>query len=398
MSLFKYEVKKLFWNGKSFIIICIYFLLIFGGYLLDELEYKNEYGNEDSLLNIYKPFEGKYSEEFYQESKEQFQYFINLKITEPETMNNIEYRRKKRVYIDYINFGQSFNNYSTGNQLNIGSVENSIEEMKLELLKLETEEEIDSFEYKETAKRLDILIKRGESEFAYYKSWKKIMESSISGPYDLFFLIILLIILSPAFSSDTSLGIEQILLSTKHGRKKIVTIKLKAAVLFSTLFIIICKLMQIIPILVVNGVKGFDVQIYNNPLLMFTPFNLNMLEFVIFGVIIQVIIGALISCLVLLVSSRTKKPFISIIVSFCVIFYATIIQTVFQENSYIFQGIIDWNLYELFNMKQLISSTKIYNFFGNCITMIEILPFFIIGFGVLLVCLLYYSVREKEIL
>ena len=151
----------------------------------------------------------------------------------------------------------------------------------------------------------------------------------------LFILASLLIIFicSSIYSSETSSNINQLLLSTKHGRGKLTIAKIIAATGVSFLVFLAIQIISFIFFYFYHGISGWDANIQTNfsVFLYSFPVELNNIQ-VFFLVIAVQMVGILsIVSVTLFISSITKSPFISLAISLGVFVTPYLLGTIFQS-------------------------------------------------------------------
>jgi ABC-type transport system involved in multi-copper enzyme maturation permease subunit len=174
--------------------------------------------------------------------------------------------------------------------------------------------------------------------------------------------IITILICSLVFSDDTSRNINQLLLSTKFGRNKLTISKIMAATLISTfvfLFIHIISLMTFY--FYNNGFSGWDTSIQTNfSLKLFSfPVEFNHLQVFLLVVAFHFISMLSIVGITLYVSSITRSPFSSLIISLGLFFLPKALTEFFKRGIvYKLLNLFPINNYSIENFLSLLSSKQ----------------------------------------
>jgi ABC-type transport system involved in multi-copper enzyme maturation permease subunit len=174
--------------------------------------------------------------------------------------------------------------------------------------------------------------------------------------------IITILICSLVFSGDTSRNINQLLLSTKFGRNKLTISKIMAATLISTfvfLFIHIISLMTFY--FYNNGFSGWDTSIQTNfSLKLFSfPVEFNHLQVFLLVVAFHFISMLSIVGITLYVSSITRSPFSSLIISLGLFFLPKALTEFFKRGIvYKLLNLFPINNYSIENFLSLLSSKQ----------------------------------------
>lgn len=120
-----------------------------------------------------------------------------------------------------------------------------------------------------------------------------------------YLLFVLIICLSSVFSGESEKGIEGLLLSTRHGQRKLISAKLKAAYCFGFLYLAAGYLMAFICLYAVVGTDGLTlpVQLLNSAICL--PVNLG--QYLLLHLLLAVVICFYEITMILFVSALTKS-------------------------------------------------------------------------------------------
>ncbi|WP_151733445.1 ABC transporter permease subunit [Paenibacillus tengchongensis] len=166
-----------------------------------------------------------------------------------------------------------------------------------------TYSDADKATFRQMNERISVPLK-----FDYAKGWYIILVNS-----SIFFLIacfVLSICAAPVFSSEYQSGADAIILSTRHGRGKLIRAKINAALLFSSGMFLLGWLIVLALALSIYGASGWDssFQILDTRHL-FSPY-----PFTVLGAFLLTTLIGWLACLAmvsftLLLSSRMRTPF-----------------------------------------------------------------------------------------
>lgn len=130
--------------------------------------------------------------------------------------------------------------------------------------------------------------------------------------------VITILICSLVFSGDTSRNMNQLLLSTKFGRNKLTISKIMASTLFSIFVFLFIQIISLVSFYVYNsGFGGWDISIQTNfSLKLFSfPVEFNHLQVFLLVIALHFISMLSIIGITLYVSSLTRSPFSSLVIS-----------------------------------------------------------------------------------
>lgn len=144
--------------------------------------------------------------------------------------------------------------------------------------------------------------------------------------------LFMIFICSSVFSNEASSNINQLLLSTKHGRGKLTVAKIIVATGISIPVFLIIQLISSVFFYNYYGISGWDASIQTNFSVMLYDFPVEMNNLQVYLLVIGVQMFGLLSIvgITLFISSITKSPFISLAISLGVFFLPFLLGQVFQ--------------------------------------------------------------------
>jgi len=331
VQLIIFEMKKLFLNKKTLIITMIFIMLPFLINILEEHNKINKYGNAKELYDYCLPFEGSINPEIAAKSKiKTEQYFSNL--------NSAEYKKatsdtEMYFYIDYNNAASANQRFIAGNKTEDEKNPYSLEKTKRLVERLRSEGKEDSYEYKKQVKHFQFLTNINEPSYYYVEGWEGLLGFLSSGNF-VFLSIIFLLVVSPIFSREYASGFDSIILSTKNGRKAVVSAKLVSAVVYAVSTVMIFNLAQLLSYTLVYGIYGFDKPLNSIYMYNLTFLDISIIRYYILQLLIQ-IIGAIVAVLAIcFISSKNKSPLTAFFISFLILYYPGILG--------MFKGSVKW--------------------------------------------------------
>ncbi len=134
--------------------------------------------------------------------------------------------------------------------------------------------------------------------------------------------IMILIGLATIFVNEKNTGMDQLIYSSTHGRRKSITAKILASIIY-VLFVILSWLtFDVLMNMYVYGNGGWDAPV--QMISQHTPYNLTMLEFFLIQTGIHFLVALAFMTLVLLVSVLSKNTLMSFIISASIFILPTI--------------------------------------------------------------------------
>lgn len=235
----------------------------------------------------------------------------------------------------------------------------TIEEIKNEISKLEKEDKIDTYEYK-NIKFVYNKIKNVEEAKYYFKSgWLSTTDFNVIAT-----LITTLIAvgLATIFSDEYQSNSAQIVLSCKLGKNKLVLSKIMTGLIYTVIVFAIVNFVYML------GVLKFDFIGWDKPLELFkyyrtTPFDIRVIDYYIVGIATSFIGAILFSLVTMLMSLIVKNNMISLLLSLGMYYAPAFIGSFIPIDSIgrIFREI---NLAEAVRIVGMFREPSTYNVFG----------------------------------
>lgn len=172
--------------------------------------------------------------------------------------------------------------------------------------------------------------------------------------------VITILICSLVFSGDTSRNMNQLLLSTKFGRNKLTISKIMASTLISIFVFLFIQIISLVSFYVYNsGFGGWDISIQTNfSLKLFSfPIEFNHLQVFLLVIALHFISVLSIVGITLYVSSLTRSPFSSLVISLCLFLLPKALTEFFKRGIvYKLLNLFPINNYNIENFLSLLSS------------------------------------------
>lgn len=172
--------------------------------------------------------------------------------------------------------------------------------------------------------------------------------------------VITILICSLVFSGDTSRNMNQLLLSTKFGRNKLTISKIMASTLISIFAFLFIQIISLVAFYVYNsGFSGWDISIQTNfSLKLFSfPGEFNHLQVFLLVIALHFISMLSIVGITLYVSSLTRSPFSSLVISLGLFLLPKALTELFKKGIvYKLLNLFPINNYSIENFLSLLSS------------------------------------------
>jgi ABC-type transport system involved in multi-copper enzyme maturation permease subunit len=171
----------------------------------------------------------------------------------------------------------------------------------------------------------------------------------------------ILIGLSSIFSEEYAIGTDSFLLTTKRGRRELVTAKLLASVLYIAVMEGILFSVNVVSNLILFGSKGLSYPLQSIPMYG-APFHLSILQYIILAFGIQILAGVTFGFIVLLFSSLNRVSVVSFFISAGILVLPEFISKITSKDWA--QTVMNFSYTGLLRVSGLFQSFIAYNVFG----------------------------------
>lgn len=154
--------------------------------------------------------------------------------------------------------------------------------------------------------------------FGYFYQWVFSWEDLSS--YISYIPIFVAIVFSSIFTYEKECGMQEILLSTRRGRRECTRAKVAAAFLITNMLYLLLAFLAILPVLVLTGGCGWDSSIQMTPWMMDSRLDMNYGEMILHTLYLGFIAVNVILLITLSASFLVKSPVVAMCVSLGVLF------------------------------------------------------------------------------
>lgn len=366
MSLFRFEIKKLLVNKKTLIMLAALFVLYAAtGFLTSYFGFgsQSNYAVYQELADTYTgPVDAEQaaiSTEISDATKERYgnddEALTEAGAADPVLKFNMDYADYARYVDEYYN-GASTD--ATSNPYGVNVLQNKVNSM-------EQSGDTSSFEYRETVQQLDAEISLGEPVFANTSLWDNLFD--LWGGYmSLFVLFIpLAFIIAPVFSVEASTGMDNIVLSSMHGRKKIVTAKLASVVITSAVLVLIYLAATFFAnFLAIGSFTGVTAALRSVATFVRTPFSMSVWQFAIVSAVWLLFMGIVFGIVTAFISSKMKSQMATFGIGLVILLSSMILNFFGSNFAAIIKPLIDFGFASIFESVDIFSTFTVYNIFG----------------------------------
>lgn len=268
----------------------------------------------------------------------------------------------------------------------------TIEEIKNEISKLEKEDKIDTYEYKNIKFVYDKIKNVEEAKYYFKSGWLSTTDFNVIAT-----LITTLIAvgLATIFSDEYQSNSAQIVLSCKQGKNKLVLSKIMTGLIYTVIVFAIVNFVYML------GVLKFDFIGWDKPLELFkyyrtTPFDIRVIDYYIVGIATSFIGAILFSLVTMLMSLIVKNNMISLLLSLGMYYAPAFIGSFIPIDSIgrIFREI---NLAEAVRIVGMFREPSTYNVFGTPVLYSTVLISLVVVFIPVVIYSINYFGKKQAI-
>lgn len=397
MSLFHFEFRKLLLNKKKVSLLAGLFILYsLMGFVtsLFLIGSGKSYRVYEELATDYEGTidEGKavWAKKVYEEVSTRYgtdSRMIARSIKDqPETMLAIKYNEFTERVDEYWN----------------GTLPESTEEpygialLESKLAELEMQGKQNTFVYTKLSDSLKRLTALGEPEFANILLWENLFVNWGEHMMQFLLFIPLTFIIAPVFAVERSTGMDHLILSSRSGRRKIVTAKLLSILAASvTVTLIYVAATFIFGFLPHASLYGWNAAIQSVPTYAKSMFGFQTWQLAVVGAVWIIFTGAVYSLIIGFISSRMKNQMGTVGVSLAILFINVGLAAMGDTVTQRFQPLIDFGLANVTLIKEVFGGFKMFHLFGMCVSY-PVMAVFVLGLTAVLAGFGIYRGQENR--
>lgn len=255
-----------------------------------------------------------------------------------------------------------------------------------------------SYEYREEKLHYDMMVNEPLPGVYFTIPW----QSSSGGAFAAAILIILAV--SPVFSSEYSNKTDSLILTSKKGRYTVAAAKIISCVIFSASLAFFFSLFFFVSSVLMHGVKGYNApiqELYFSSL--YCCFNLTVLQFFFIKILFSVIGCIAISLITVFLSSIFKNSVIPFFIVSALLGGPFVLERVINVSKlhglfkYIYMKVSNFNYINLLDANSFYGSFKAYNIFGFPVLSYLVIPSFFIIVTIIFVILTHKCFENHKV-
>ncbi|WP_025692537.1 ABC transporter permease [Paenibacillus zanthoxyli] len=326
MDILKFELKKLFLNRVNLVAIGILFAVTFVINLNSTLDLYKKVGGEARLFEIYRPYEGAINEAAAAEAK----VMADRMDEDPSFADSVD-PAKQNFYYRYNYTAMYFNLYTFGRSSKDTHLAEdpehprSLRGIQVKMQSLAEKGEQDTYKYRSLVNQQARMAAVGKPGFYYNNDWWGLFSYLNGGGSFSFLAVLVPLALASVFSREYASGMDSVIFSSRHGRKKLGRGKMLAAAIYIVTVVLIYNGLQLVAFIGAGTVRGWDKPLNSIWSFVFTPFALNNLQFYVLQLGMQLFGYLAIGLFTLYLSSRTAHALYAFFGGMLFAFYPSII-------------------------------------------------------------------------
>jgi hypothetical protein len=377
MALLKYELYKIFarksvWVGA--LIIGAFVILGASGFTSTML-----YGDVNDFYRFFKEYEGPANAKATQFAAKGNQMLKNSQTD--NTLSEVEGYRYNYLYTA-IKTAQN-------NQIWINSlIEDSRNTMK--------ESAVNSYDYRNAKLENDMLMQLKTPAIYFVYPWEEMTNFPNTCSF-IFAVILILLGISPVFSEEYLSKMDALILSTRQGKRKLVTAKLLSTIIFCTAVSIFLLSVLSCYILACNGTMGWNAPLQASRFFSNSPYHLTILQFFLIICVIFVIGCIFFGILIFLISMLSQNVLIPVATGGAILAFPIIMQFTYTDSPAWIKALFDFSYGAILEVTGFFDKFKTYNIFGFPVLYLNLILTVYLIISALIVIMSFQIFKRRQV-
>lgn len=385
MSLFMFELRKLLLNKKTAILLLVLFALysVIGFSTSLFLIGSNDAYKDYETLSA--DYEGAIDTEKAEKSKRVYDEICARYGTDSRMIARcIKDSPETILAVKYKEFCERIDEYRNGTPPESNEEPYGINTLQSKIGELEKQGQQNTFEYKKLCDSLQKLTVLGEPEFRNILLWENLFTNWGEHMMQFLLLIPLTFLIAPVFAIERSSGMDHLILSSRHGRREIVTAKLLSVLVTSTVVVMVYLIATFVFCFLPHAsFYGWDTTIQSIPEYARSMFGFKVWQFTIVSAAWLLFTGAVYSLIISFISSRMKSQMSVVGISLAILFINVGLAAMGDGVVQRIQMIIDFGLANVTLIKEVFGGYKVFNVFGMIVSY-PVMAAFVLGISAVL--------------
>ncbi|WP_300416220.1 ABC transporter permease [uncultured Oscillibacter sp.] len=399
MSLIRFELRKLLLNKKTLLLLLCLFVLYSVVGLTSTMFLIGSNDSYRSYEELAAYWEGPFDSEKAAEAEKIYQEISTRYGTDARMIaRSVKDQPEIILAVNYHAYAERVEEYWNGTPPESAEEPYGISLLQGRIAELESHGKQDSSDYRELSAALKRLEELGEPEFVGALLWENLFNNWGEHMMQFLLFVPLTFVIAPVFAVERSSGMDNLILSARNGRRKIVTAKLLSVLAASTvvaaLYLAATFLFGFLPH---GSFHGWDVAIQSIPTYARSMFPWKVWQLAAVGAAWLVFTGAVYSLIICLISSRMKSQMGTAGVSLAILFVNVGLAAMGDAVTQRLGALVDFGLANVTLMKEVFGGYKGFNIFGMYVSY-PIMAVFVLGVvSTLAVLWVYRGKRSRTV-
>ena len=231
----------------------------------------------------------------------------------------------------------------------------------------------------------------------YFRGWMQLIDFAYTFSF-VFLGALILLTLAPVFAEEYAVKMDSLILSSRHGRKKIVTAKIVASLLAVFSYAVIFLIMNVTVNSMLFSLDGSRVALQELFKYRFSPFNLNVSQYFFIQQATHLFGAAAFSFLVLLLSVFSRSSLIPFFTGGAVYAGPFFLTRVLNIEHELIQRLMDFSYSQLIMVEELFSNFHVINLFGMPVLYLYAIYFFFLLLSAVTIFLIYSGFAKRQVI
>jgi len=255
----------------------------------------------------------------------------------------------------------------------------------------------EEYQYREAALHYRMLTGLTPAVFYYRRGWQEIID--FFNTLGLIFMGgLILLSLSPVFSEEYSTNMDSLLLSSKHGKRKLVTAKLIASTITVLSFVVFFAAVNVGTNSFILGLGGSSSRLQELIKYFASPFNLTLGDYFLVQLIVHILGSTAFGLIVLLISVFSRSPLIPFFIGGAVYGIPIFLNSVLRLEGAWVRTLVDFSYTQLVKVEDLFLNFRAFNVFGFPVLYINVLGAFILSISIAVLIGIYQGFRSRQVI
>ena len=366
MSLFRFELRKLL-LGKKTVILLLCLLALYSVVGLTSTMFL--IGGNDSYRAYEESaaaWEGPFDSEKAAEAEKIYQEVSARYGTDARMIaRSVKDQPEVILAVNYHAYTERVEEYWNGTPPESAEEPYGIAILQGKIAELESQGKQDTAACWELSASLQRLEELGEPEFANILLWENLFNNWGEHMMQFLLFVPLAFVIAPVFSVELSSGMDNLILSSQNGRRRIVTAKLLSGLVASTVVVVLyLAAVFIFGFLPHRSFHGWDAAIQFIPTYARSMFRWKVWQLAAVGAVWLIFTGAVYSLLICFISSRMKSQMGTVGVSLGVLFVNVGLAAMGDTVTQRLGVLVDFGLANVTLIKEVFGGYKVFHVFG----------------------------------